>query len=136
LTEKAEKELKKPLRSWDDQFPDLDPARAHSLKQAILEKSLRAPLPTPKRTTPHLLLPASLALALLLLLWWHPWQAPTHPPDRPVLQTANKNPNPFQRLHSQHVRELQFTTPKGTRIIWQFKTDQDEVHASQRKEKI
>lgn len=123
MKKKALPECKDALRAWDAAHQPLDDLHAQRIKDTLLKQAMQEPSLPPKPFIPRsrlIWLCAALIPAFGLFYWFQPGSSSNPEPEITPLQTAHKDPNPFQTLHSNHVRELQFTTPTGTRIIWQF----------------
>lgn len=114
--------LKDRLRSADPalEHPKLDDTRAADLKAHILRQAARTETTSPA-LWPRFAMGFALFAMLTLLLWWQP-SGPAQPGNG-VIQTATNEESHFQNLRETQLRELHFTTPGGTRIIWQFKNE-------------
>lgn len=110
------KAFRKSLREADPAKP-LGKDRAALLKARILNQAgQQAERPSP--WLPRLALASACTIGLLLALW-QPWSKRV---DKltDVVQTAANDTSPYRHLRETRVSELRFTTPSGTRIIWQF----------------
>ena len=100
--------------------PNLEASRARVLKAEILDQVARPAMVRPP-VWPRLAVGFTLIAALTFLLF----RLPLRPKaiDDQVIQTAENGESGFRNLKETRLSELHFTTPGGTRIIWQFKSE-------------
>lgn len=121
MDSKTKQRLNRYLKELDpvNRDGELEVHRASALKTQILQAATRPqPISPSRRGIPIL---AGAFFGVLMGLIW--FMQPNSLPASSVQATQQpvKEKNPFEQLNSKGISELQFTTPKGTRIIWQFK---------------
>jgi len=118
--------LKDHLRKTDPalEHPELEASRAEALKARILRQA-RQPEPTGQIPWPRLAMGFAAIATLAVILLWRP--SPWSSFDRDAVQSANQEKASFQKLRETRLSELHFTTPGGTRIIWQFRNETPET---------
>lgn len=111
--------LAEQLRESDPGKQPLEKARAQQLKAQILMAADRATSPSTAFSKPfRWAWLAALALSLAAILIWQRPQSFSTPKKTALM--ASHDDLALKSSSESRVREFRFTTPGGTRIIWQF----------------